>query len=170
LSAKREEKHSQDGNLVLTALIIFWALLVMGTAVIKISSMEIKMSSYAFKAEQAQQAADAGVDWVVEKIYRELQNHLADEVLPEVFSFTGPDLHLGSVNIDYITRLNQTSNPEEENYCIYSVKASGFYAGAGKTVKVTVRYNYTGGYTNDESFISRNYLDRGRIITYKIEN
>lgn len=161
---------NEQSNIMLTALIIFLGLSVLGTAVLVVSSMEMKMSNYAYEAEQAQQAADAGVDWTLEKIYGELQNYLDEEELPGSLSLANPELNLGTVNIDNVTRLKQTSNTQGDNYCIYSFNCTGIYEGAAKIIKTAVKYNFTGGYMDGELLISRSYLNRGRIISYTVEN
>lgn len=153
---------------MITALLIFLALTVIGAAAIKISQMEFLISSYYYNSEQAQQAADAGVDWTIEMIYNQLLDSRYDEHLPASLPLADPELPLGRVNIKNIEMVKQTAEQNGANYCLYSFECLGSYQEAFRNVSVVVEYTFSGGYLDSASFVPRDYLDRGIIRSYQL--
>ena len=156
------------GSITIIALIIFLALTVMGAAAIEISRAESLISNYYYKSEQAQQAADAGVDWAIERIYNQLLDCSDDEDLPNSFPSANPELPVGEVKIKNIRILSQQANQDEGNYCAYSFECLGSYQKAYRHVKAIVEYTFAGGYMDSGDFLPRDYLDRGIISSYQI--
>lgn len=171
----------QQGGIMLMALMILLLLAVLGTAIIEIGLMESKSSHYAREEQQAQQAADAGVEWGMEKIYLELQqpSNLSSETLPvslscgnAVISLAGPD-ETGQATIGEV--VSKTGSGNEGGQCTYEYSSTGFFRGARKRVTVQIIYYFAGGYQYQDgdgqlSFVPRHYYSRGQIIYYAPSN
>jgi Tfp pilus assembly protein PilX len=170
----------QQGGIMLMALMILLLLAVLGTAIIEIGLMESKSSHYAREEQQAQQAADAGVEWGMEKIYLELQqpSNLSAETLPvslscgnAVISLAGPD-ETGQAIIGEVSKIGSGN---EGGQCTYEYSSTGLFRGGRKRVTVQIIYYFAGGYQYQDgdgqlSFVPRQYYSRGQIIYYAPSN
>lgn len=140
-----KDMATEKGSILIIALIILFIIMLLGMSIIRIASMEKKISYYAFSLQQAQQAADAGVEWTIEKIYHDQlgqRDSLTVEIGPELFSCTIEDLI------------------EEPDLNGYSFKSTGVFNGVAKTVKVALSNCYI---IDDEGKIS---YQRGQISSY----
>jgi hypothetical protein len=166
------------GSIMIMVLLMFLLVSFLAAAVIGIGVMEFKSSHYDFQAQQAQQGADAGVDWCLENIYTELTlpANLTAESLPTRLNCSNQSMYLNvgdktcTVSIGNI--INKTNPQNAQGLCTYEFTASGTYEGAFKQVTVQATYYFTGGYqyTNSSgttSFLPREYLDRGKIVSYQ---
>lgn len=79
MKKKQGSIHSQRGSAMLAALMVFLILSVLGAAIISVAGMEAKMAVNDTRAEQARQAADAGIHVGRDMI---LNYMLAGESLP----------------------------------------------------------------------------------------
>ena len=163
------------------ALMILLLLAVLGAAIIEIGLMESKSSHYAREEQQAQQAADAGVEWGMEKIYLELQqpSNLSTETLPVSLSCGNAVISLAS-NEETCQAIigevvSKTGSGNEVGQCTYEFSSTGLFRSARKGVTVQIIYYFVGGYQFQDgdgqlSFIPRQYYNRGQIINYSPSN
>lgn len=175
---KDELYYREKGSILFITLIIFITLNLMGMALVKIASLESKMSEYVYKSQQAQEAADGGIEWLSIRIFEELNNeeNLSKPTLPvkllgdesiEVEMPTGAGEP--KALIEKVEKYGQTSVPDDINYCEYGFISTGIFQGARKIVEVKIVYSFLGGYYKNESdFISRIYQDSGEISSYEI--
>jgi Tfp pilus assembly protein PilX len=171
--------NGDQGAVLLVAVVILMLLSVLGTTMIEIGMMEFRSSHNDFEAQQAQQAADAGIEWGMENICLELEQpaNLIRETLPTLLSCGNTGVALASNGElcgarigNVVEKVNQLGEP---NWCSYEFTSTGTFRSARKAVTVQVIYYYTGGYQYENiegslSFIPRQYLNRGRIIAYHI--
>jgi len=156
--------YSEQGSIMLMALMIFLILSVLGTALIGMARMELQTSDYAIKVQQARQAADAGVEWAMRKIYVDILKDRHDNNPPPPPSFSGETwpkiIGEGSGQPEF-TISDYDSQPKNDpiNHTYsYKFTSIGTYKGASMTVDVTVAYSYWDTYEG-EVFKSREYRD-----------
>ena len=168
----------ERGSVLLMVLIMFILVSFLSIAAVDLGLMEVKSSHYDFEAGQAQQAADAGVDWGLEKIYAELTlpANLAIASLPSRLICSNQTMYLNvddkTCDISIGEVINKTSPSTAEGLCTYEFTSTGIFEGACKKLTVQATYYFTGGYTyinafGATSFMPREYQNRGEIIYYQ---
>ncbi len=173
-----QKLNYERGSIMIMVLIMFLLVSILSIATIELGIMEFKSSHYDFQAGQAQQAADAGVDWGLEKIYAELTlpANLVVPSLPSPLTCSRQTMYFdvgektSEVSIGEV--MNKTSQSAAAGSCTYEFTSTGIFEGACRKVTVQAAYDFTGGYqyTNSDgkiSFIPREYLNRGKIIYYQ---
>ncbi len=165
---------------MLMVLIILVVISLLGATTVEVASWELKISHYESRAEQAQQAADAGVDWAAERIYLHLVNRQDEADLP-MFINLQPEIipqRIGSnladpgspnfviSNWQAIRVSNETANP-----VVYKLTSTGNLGNAYKKIAVELSYRYTGGNIDTVTGLpKRDYsMHRGGISSYRIE-
>jgi hypothetical protein len=142
-----KDMTDEKGSILIIALMIFFVSISLGMSIIKIAAMEKKISHYALNMQQAQQAADAGVEWAIEKIYQgqiRQGDYLGFKIGSETFSFTIEDV------------------AEEPHINGYSFKSTGLFNGVAKSLQVALSNCYL---IDDEGNIN---CQRGQISSYII--
>jgi Tfp pilus assembly protein PilX len=173
---ERKSDH-QKGATMFMAIVIMLLVGVLGVTIVEIGLMENKSSHYDWEEQQAQQAADAGVEWGRERIYLELQqpNNLILPTLPARLLCGNAEMLLAGddetckANIGEVVGKPGPINAADA--CTYEFTSTGSFRGARKVVTVQIVYSFTGGYQFQEldgqlSFMPRQYITRGRIINY----
>jgi len=168
----------ERGSIMIMVLIMFLLVSFLSVAAVELGLMEFKSSHYDFQAGQAQQAADAGVDWGLEEIYTELTRPANLELpsLPSLLTCSRQTMYLdvgkktSEVSIGEV--MNKNSQSTAAGSCTYEFTSTGIFEGAYRKVTVQAAYDFTGGYqyTNSDgkiSFMPREYLNRGKIIFYQ---
>lgn len=160
-------------------LMILMVMSLLGATTVELASMELKISHYEFRAQQAQQAADAGVDWAAERVYLQLINQQDEMELPQVINFQpanipsrlGRLVYPGSPNFvisnwQALRVSNVTANP-----AVYKLISTGNLGNAYKKIEVELSYRYQGGTIDPLSghFLERDYsINRGGISSYRV--
>lgn len=150
MSLNLDLKVSERGGIMIMVLFIFLIISVLGTTIISCPIMEYKSSSYAGKEQQAQQAADGGVDWGMEKIYAELNENinLQTECLPLSLTcgHAGMILPINEGNAEVVVgRIDKVDEGgAEPNYCVYEFTSSALYEGAQRAVTVKILFIFRG--------------------------
>jgi|GEM_PF-967864 len=183
MPAKVRCLSSQQGSAILMTLMVLLVLSVLGMGIVGVAGMEFKTSHYDYETQQAQQAADAGVDWGMENIYQVLKQaeYLSMEQLPanlsdepqwdnrsETSFNTGADTC--AVSIGDVIKKPQSSPPHPgTNTCTYEFSSTGTFRGVSKSVTVVVVYTFMGGYNDpdDGNLVARSDFQRGKIKSYK---
>ncbi len=165
---------------MLMILMILMVISLLGAAAIELGSMELKISQYEFRLQQAQQAADAGVDWAAERVYLQLVNRQGETDLP-VFLDLQPDMNPQRLG----TNLNDPGAPNfmisnwqarrvssgTSNPAVYRLISIGNFGNAYKRIAVELSYRFEGG-TIDPiigHFQERDYCgNRGGISSYMV--
>lgn len=166
---------SERGSIIIMTLMIFLIISVLGTTIVELGIMEYKTSRYELESQQARQAADAGVDWSVERIYSELSqpDNLIIEKLPTQLNCSNGTTTLAvgeescAITIGNVKRVDPETMGDS---CTYEFISAAIFEGARRAVQVRVIYNYSGGYDFPDSegnlsFMPRTYLNRGKIIS-----
>ena len=159
-------------------LMIVLIISLLGVVIIDVGLMEAKSSQYDIKVQQAQQAADAGVDWVMENIYSELTtpDNLSVVSLPANLMWGNTNMSFaqasGVCNVTVGSIVKITNPQSDSSSCTYEFTSTGKYKGANKAITVRSTYEFSGGYyyipdDGSQYFVPRQYLDRGRIKFYK---
>jgi len=180
MPTQKDKLSSEQGSLMLMTLMILMVISLLGANIIEVGSMELKISHYDFKAQQAQQAADAGVDWAAERVYLQLVNRQDNPDSPVSIDFVpdmnpqrlGPDLRDPRASNFVISgwqasRVSSaTSNP-----AVYKLTSTGNISNARKTIAVELSYRYEGGTTDPITgyYQGRDYSkNRGGISSYVV--
>lgn len=165
-----------DGTMMIITLLVFLFISIMSLSLVSTGFMEYKSSHFENMTLQAQQGADAAVEWGSELIDCELNQvecRSLDE-LPAQLSSGNRTMILGSdgcnIMVGDMVKINEIS--DEPSYCTYEFMAYGMYNGARKVIKVQVAHHYTGGYETSDGegnlvFIPREYLDHGQVVSYQ---
>ncbi len=172
----KQVARSEGGTILLVTLMVFMLIGIMSASLIKTGFMEYKSSHFENMVLQAQQGADAAVEWGEELIYLELNqfDYLSLDELPAQLYSGNRAMNIGntgcSIMVGDIVKINELG--QEPNYCTYEFIASGLYNGARRQVKVQIIYHFSGGYETIDSegnavFVPREYLDRGKITSYQ---
>ncbi|PKM78584.1 MAG: hypothetical protein CVU90_00885 [Firmicutes bacterium HGW-Firmicutes-15] len=161
-------------------LIMLMIISLLGAAAIEAGSMELKISHYEFRVQQAQQAADAGVDWGAERVYLQLVNRRDDPALPVSIDLSpdinpqriGPDLS-DSLAPNFVIRDWQASrvSTATSNPAVYKLISTGNFGSAYKKIAVEISYRYEGGAIDPITghFQERDYSgNRGVISSYMV--
>jgi len=178
VSIPKSAAQSECGSIMIMALMIFLIISVLGTTIVEVGIMEYRSSHYEFEAQQSRQAADAGVDWGLELVYGELNqvDNLNIENLPSRLNCGNAEMNLAvdddscEVAIGEVVKVNELGT--QPNACTYQFTSMAMFGGARRAVKVQVTYQFSGGYAfvspeGNASFAAREYLDRGKIISYE---
>ncbi len=165
-----------QGSIFIVTLMVFFMVSILSVTLLNIGLMEYKSSQFEKRLLQAQQGADAGIEWGMEAVYAELNqssNLNADE-LPAVLNCGDAQLMIGEQGCTaYIGPVVKVRDSDgEPKQCCYELVVTADFNGAKRGLKVEVVYSYSGG---DEMigpdgslvFLPRSYLDRGRITTYE---
>lgn len=165
------------GGIMLLTLMILLITSLLGLVIIEVGTMEAKSSRYNIELQQAQQAADAGVEWVMENIYSELTtfNNLYAVNLPVSLMCGNKNMIFAensgrcTVTVGTIVKIDNPS--ADSSSCTYEFTSTGKFGRANKPITVRSTYKFSGGYysfvEDREVFLPRQYIDRGRIILYK---
>lgn len=180
MPAKTRCLSSQQGSAILMTLMVLLVLSVLGMGIVGIAGMEFKISHYDYETQQAQQAADAGVDWGMENLYQILSQaeYLTMETLPNTLQLDNNETSFNSgadtcnVRIENVAKITQTNSQPGTNTCTYEFKSTGQFRGVSKAVTVQVVYTFMDGYSyNDPNdgtphFMARSDFQRGKIKSY----
>lgn len=158
---KKVKNSTEEGNLMLMTLMVLLVLSVLGTTVLRVAGMENKVSRYGVQLLQAQQAADAGVDWAIEEIWKQgLPEIFAEQVVweddissqiivservVEALTDSGSENDSGNGN-GYNGKQgndNGNKNQAEAFECSYQFTSAGVCRGTTKEVAAEVVYTYT---------------------------
>ncbi|MDD2620502.1 MAG: pilus assembly PilX N-terminal domain-containing protein [Syntrophomonadaceae bacterium] len=145
----------EDGNLMIMVLMVFLLISVLVTAVISVASMENKISHYALNEQQAQQSADAGVEWAIEEIWQ--------QGLPQVFRAQLAIGEMIKTDVNSTARefleMRNNGNSKSQQKCRYQFTAKSDYCGVKKEVTVEIVYTYSGVMPVD--------YEQAEIMSYK---
>jgi Tfp pilus assembly protein PilX len=170
--------NCEFGGIMIIVLMTFLLVSILAAGIIGMGVMEFRSSHFDFQSQQAQQAADAGVDWGLENIYTELTlpANLIAESLPSSLNCGNQSMYLNvgdkTCEVSIGNVINRTNPLTEEGSYTYEFTSAGTFEGAHKLVTVQAIYHFSGGYQYTDSngtisFLSRKYLNRGRIISYQ---
>lgn len=165
-----------QGSIFIVTLMAFFMVSILSVSLLNIGLMEYKSSQFEKKLLQAQQGADAGIDWGMELAYAELNQspNLSADELPAVLTCGDTQLVIGEqgcfASIGPVLKVSESNG--EPGQCAYEFIVSSDFIGARRAVKVEVTYSYSGGYETISPdgilvFQPRLYLDRGRISNYE---
>lgn len=74
MSIQSKTSFHEQGNLMVMAVMVMLVLVILGTAITSLAAMEKKISYYSYRKLQAQEAADAGVEWALEQTLQNLRD------------------------------------------------------------------------------------------------
>ncbi|MDD4775917.1 MAG: hypothetical protein PHG75_05365 [Syntrophomonas sp.] len=165
-----------EGGILIATLMVYIIVSIMAVSLLNSGLMEYKSSQFEKRAQQAQQGADAAIEWGMESVYAELNQpfNLICEELPVQLTCGDAGLVIGQQGcqaaVGSVTKVGETVG--ELGQCSYEFIASATFDGARRQVKVEVGLSFSGGYeTVDQEgnrvFLPRVYKDRGRVITYQ---
>ncbi len=168
----------ERGSIMLMALMMLLLVSCLGYAIIELGLIEYKSSHYDYQAAQAQQAADAGVDWGLESIYVELTlpANLTTPALPAQMSCGNQTIGLETgtktceIAVGDIINKSVQAGPPGSYTCEFTITAT--FEGACRQVAVQAVYYFNGGYQyidadGNPAFMPREYLNRGKIAYYQ---
>jgi len=169
---------NQKGYVAPLVIVISFITGILLMELMQVAYINRRIEHNAREVMQAQQAADGGVAWASEKIYRALVANPAKEALPP--SPLVPGLAPEKIGKDedgvsfVIKEPGAVLQDSGSDYCTYEFRCQGRCTGTQKTVRIRLKFKYHNNYQVDESghkiFVSRTFLDRGKIILYKTDN
>ena len=158
---------SERGSVILMTMMVFLILSILAAAIVSAAGMEGKISHYAYRSEQAQQAADAGVEWARAEIYSRLEEQKDQESLPDDPLDYATTMEIGTEADKARIAFSEASLIKQSSQdCTYGFTSTGSFQGAKKAVTVQIRYSFTENRNTAGEFLSRTYRDRGRIMVY----
>jgi len=144
---------NEDGALMLMALMVMLLCTIWGIATIELASIEKKLSFYLFQSQQAQQAADGGVEWAIEEIWhRGLPAEFEEEVtisdgIKAQIKVTEKAEEFDCSLVDLESNNDKPQEDElqenEKKKCRYCLTSTAVYNQAKKKLKVKLLYTYT---------------------------
>lgn len=163
---------SEKGSIMVVALLVFMITSILALSLLNTGIMESRSSRFAGSLLQAQQGADAAVEWGLESIYMELNQPENLEIyeLPLRLECGNHTLDIGSQGcqaaIGDVIKIGEVGT--EPNQCVYGFTASADFNGTHREVQVEATYGFSGGYeiigeNGNPEFMPRSYLDRGHI-------
>lgn len=168
----RKHLGSENGSIMVVILLVFMITSILAISLLNTGMMESKSSRFTGNLLQAQQGADAAVEWGLESIFMELNQPENLEIyeLPLQLGCGNHTLDIGHQGcraaIGEVTKIGEAGM--EPNQCVYGFTASAEFQGSHREVKVEVTYGFSGGYEiivedGNSEFMPRSYLDRGKI-------
>jgi len=160
----------EQGSIIVMTLLIFSVICILIILIMQLSALEMHMSEYYFRSQQAQQLADAILEQRCAEISQVLKTDYID-------SQTIPALPLGwredwtEVSTDEGEGQCQTRFLDFEtgsDYCSYKIKCVGCFENASKSVEAKVTIHFENSYNTSQKFLYRTYTDNGIITAYKI--
>lgn len=163
MSVQSMDNKGEAGSLILAALLIFLILSIIGAALLSMAAMEKRMADYVYRSEEAQHAADAGIQWSIAKIDKELRGldiETVDDFPNNPLGKTKQDIKLKLGDDIAIAELQMikrelSSVDDSERYCRYSLSSCGTYRGAEKIIDAVIEYK-----TSEEGAM------KGKVISY----
>lgn len=169
--------RNETGGLLLVALMFLLVITLLAITITDVAWMDFKCSQNDFTGQQAQQAADGGIELAEEKIFQELNQleNLQAETLPQILSCGNLLVSIPSQTEPItvaIGGITYNAVLSDSGSCSYEFTSRGEFRNASKVISVVVSYHFIGGYSHTEadgtvSFVPREYLDRGQIISYR---
>ncbi|MGI6453326.1 MAG: hypothetical protein ACOX0E_07690 [Syntrophomonadaceae bacterium] len=136
----RASQADEKGSLLLMALILLITFSVLVTAITNMASLEYRMNDMALKDQQAQQMADAGVDWAMENIYQILLAH-GDPLNPASW-INGMQMNMaGLTGAGFSIILHPEDIETNGDYYIYGFTSNGYFGGVTKKARIKVQYD-----------------------------
>lgn len=166
--------ESQKGSTLLAVLVGFLIISLVMISLLKIASMERKMSANSMALLQARQAVDGGIAWASERTYSALVSSSAVEVLPALPLddsmapvMMGESAGRASYKLldDGVKLVQQGSD-----FCVYEFGCEGSCRGIIQNASVRVRYQFEDRYHYEAGtriFDGRTFADHGKIIYYQ---
>jgi hypothetical protein len=164
----------EQGNAVLITLMVLMVLTVLGTTVIEVGSMEYKISRYDYEYQQAQLAADAGVEWSAEQVYLAIAEYQRVIEVPYYInlSHTTDPVAIGSIPGQTLSpsfsvtnwRANRVSMTSDR--FVFSLDCAGTYGRARKSIRVGITYTFD--LSGFEPNYEMNLSNRGVISSYEV--
>lgn len=169
---KTRDLNIEQGSIILMTLLIFFIVSILLMLILQLSSMEMHMSQYYFRSQQAQQLADATLEQRCAEINQCLiSNYTNDKFLPDLplgwrENWTELSTGSGQGRSQTLFLTSETGT----DYCRYRLECVGCFENATKSVEADLTFHFTDNYSSKQKFISRTFLDKGKITSYKILN
>lgn len=148
------------------AVMVMLAVVILGTAIISLAAMEKKISYYTYRKLQAQEAADAGVEWALEQTLQNLRDDdpSTGPAGTQVGSTPTPVKYNYQDDSIYWEIVYTSSKPIDNSDYIYTFKSKGTCERGttqriSRTVLVSALFIYD---TKTQKYIT------GRITSYEI--
>jgi Tfp pilus assembly protein PilX len=148
------------------ALLILLVLTILGTAVISLSSLEKKISSYSYRDMKAREAADAGVEWAMELTQKNLNDANpstgpagSPDGSPAVPIVLGSGTEQVSWEIIYTSGIPVPGNNYSYNFRAQGTCSRGTPQEVSRTVAVSALFVCAGG-----------TYQQGSIKSYELKN
>jgi hypothetical protein len=165
---------NQKGYVAPMVMVISFIIGILLMDLVRVAYFDRRIERNVLEIMQAQQAADGGVAWASEKIYQTLLASAAQEILPPSPLMPGlAPVKIGKdeYGISFVIRDGAVLQDSGSDYCTYEFRCRGSCINTQKTVRVRLRFKYHNRYQVDGSgnkiFVSRDFLDRGKIVLYK---
>ena len=172
MNKKIRDLNADQGSIILMSLLIFFIISLLSMLILQLSAMEMHMSRYYFRSQQAQQLADAILEQRCAEISQCLRSDYTDDqflpALPLGWREDWTELSIGSGQGRCQT-LFLSSEPGT-GYCRYRLRCIGCFENATKSVEADLTFHFTNNYNSKQKFLSRTFLDKGEITSYKILN
>lgn len=165
---------SERGNAVLIALMVLLVLTVLSTTIIEVGSMESKISRYDYEFQQAQLAADTGVEWSAEQVYLAMAEYQRVNDVPYYInlSHTTDPVAIGSIPGQTLSPSFSVTNWRADRVsmtsdrCVFSLDCAGIYGRAQKSIRVGITYTFD--HSGSEPNYEMNLNNRGVISSYEV--
>ncbi len=160
----------QQGSIFVMTLLILSVICILVFLVMQLSGLEMHMSKYYFRSQQAQQLVDAILEQRCAEINQVLRTNYTDsQLIPELplgwrEDWTNVATSEGKGRCQTLF-LGFNSGA---NYCSYKIMCSGCFENASKTVEAEVTIHFENTYDSSQKFLYRTYTDNGIITAYKI--
>ena len=160
----------EQGSVMVTTLLIFSMVCILIILIMQLSALEMHMSEYYFRSQQAQQLADAILEQRCAEVSQVLKTDYIDSqnipVLPLGWREDWTEVSTGEGEGRCQTRFLDIETGED--YCSYKIKCVGCFENASKSVEAEVTIHFENAYNTNRKFLYRTYTDNGVITAYKI--
>ncbi len=140
--------NNKDGALMLIALVVMLFFSIWMLSCIDLANTEKKLSCYMYQSQQAQEAADGGVEWAIEEIWRrglpsefEEEVTLTDDIRARI-KVTEKIVEPGLHPIDSEGK-NDESSENEMIECRYCLKSTAVFRQSKRTLQAGILYRYS---------------------------
>ena len=172
MGKKNVTLEGEQGSIILMTLLIFFIICILMILIMQLSVLEMHMSKYYFRTQQAQQLADA----ILEQTCADINQHLRTDycnsqtipVLPLGWRESSTEVVTGSGKGQCHTRF--LSLDSGSDYCRYKIKCVGCFENASKIIEAEVTFHFTNNCDAEHKSISRTFTDNGTITAYRIIN
>ena len=170
MGKRKLSREDEQGSILVMTLFIFLMICILMILILQLSVLEMRMSEYYFRSQQAQQLADAMLEQRCAEISQSLRSDYCDQqnlpTLPLGWREDWTEIATNEGEGRCQTRFMDVQTGPD--YCCYKIIFTGCFENAQKSIEADLSFHFQNTFDSKQRFISRLFTDHGVITDYKI--